>query len=211
VALPGERGASIMDREAQLLNLVPELVSLLQRGAEPKDALYWVLVVLSEGVGCESTGIRWKDGEDYPYYITRGFGPDFVGRERSLCDRDAGGAVLRDHRGSVRLACLCGAVVAGNVDSAQPCFTSGGSFWTNGLTELLRSSPPVTETITLRGECHRSGYESLALIPLRTNGSGLGLIQLNSRQEGRFTAEQVEQYEGVAGDITAAVADRIET
>jgi hypothetical protein len=178
---------------------------------EPKDALYWVLVVLSEGVRCESTGIRWKDGEDYPYYITRGFGPAFVGREQSLCDRDAGGTILRDLQGSARLACLCGAVVAGNVDSAQSYFTSGGSFWTNRLTELLHSSPPVTETITLRGECHRSGYESLALIPLRANGAALGLIQLNSRQEGRFTAEQVEQYEGAASDITRAVADRIGT
>ncbi len=102
-------------------------------------------------------------------------------------------------------------MVRGKTDAAHPCFSSGGSFWTNALGELLGSGGPGVAGITVRGECHRAGYQSLALIPLRTNGVALGLVQLNSREQGRFTAEQIELYEGLAGDVATAVGDRIKS
>ncbi len=148
-------------------------------------------------------------GEDYPYYVTRGFGPDFVRQEGWLCDRDAGGQILRHPDGRPRLACLCGAVVEGKPDWTQPCFTEGGSFWTNDMTELLRSTPPRAAGMTMRSHCHREGYESLGLVPLRAQGQSYGLLQLNSRTPGRFTAAQIASYEGLAGQVAAAAAARI--
>jgi GAF domain-containing protein len=184
------------------------LVSLLHRGAEPRDALYWVLVVISEDSRCESTAIRWREGEDYPYYVTRGMALDFVNSERSVCARDHSGRVLRDSSGAPRLVCLCGAVAGGHVDSQLPYFTSGGSFWTNSFTDLLQTDPPRAHGIVLRGRCPRDGYQSVALIPLRAEGAPLGLIQLNSREEGRFTEERIQQYEGLASDVAGAVGAR---
>jgi hypothetical protein len=93
------------------------LLSRLSSGADVKETLEEVLAAVSEASGCDSVGIRWKAGEDYPYFVTRGFGREFVVREGPLCERDAAGIVLRQADGSAQLACLCGAVVSGNVNT----------------------------------------------------------------------------------------------
>jgi hypothetical protein len=196
--------------DERLVSLVPRVLEWLQRGREPRDVLYWLLMVLSELSGCESLGLRWRAGEDYPYYVSRGFGPDFLRQEESLCDRDAAGQILRHSDGSARPACLCGAVVQGKTDPAQPYFTPGGSFWTNGMTDLLRSTPPSAAGIGMRDTCHRQGYQSVGLVPLRAQGETYGLIHLNSRASERFTAEQIASYEGLAAEVAAAAATPIE-
>jgi len=169
-----------------------------------------VLEAISEASGCESVGIRWKAGEDCPYFLTRGFGRDFVVREGPLCERDAAGLLLRHRDGTPQLACVCGAVVQGRADPSQPIFTEGGSFWTNGTTELLRDSPPSASVgIQTRNYCNEVGYESVALIPLRAGDEVHGLLQLNSRAPGRFTAEMIGQYEGLAGEIAGAVVPKL--
>lgn len=62
--------------------------------------------------------------------------------------------------------------------------------------------------IDTRNYCNAVGYESVALIPLRTQGECWGLLQLNSRTPGRFTRDRIEQYERVADIIAEAVAQR---
>jgi hypothetical protein len=203
------RAAPSAAHDERLASLVQKVLEWLQRGDDPAGVLYWLLAVLSELSECESVGVRWRAGDDYPYYVTRGFHPDFVSREKSLCDRDAAGQILRHSDGSPRLACLCGAVVQGKTDPAQPYFTPGGSFWTNGMTELLRSTPPTAAGIAMRDTCHRQGYQSVGLVPLRVEGEIYGLIQLNSRASGRFTAEQILSYEGLAAEVAAVAAKQI--
>jgi hypothetical protein len=46
--------------EERLASLVPRVLEWLQRGREPREVLYWLLMVLSELSGCESLEIRPK-------------------------------------------------------------------------------------------------------------------------------------------------------
>ena len=194
----------------ELRSRVRETLAGLSGGGEARETLEQVLDLVSEASGCESVGIRWRAGEDYPYFVTRGFGRDFVVREGPLCERSAAGLILRHPDGSAQLACLCGAVAQGRTDPRLPIFTKGGSFWTNGTTELLRDSPPSESTGTsTRNYCNEVGYESVALIPLRASEEILGLLQLNSRTPGRFTVEKIEEYEAVAREIATAAAGKV--
>ena len=195
----------------ELRSQVRETLAGLSGGGEARERLEQVLDVVSEASGCESVGIRWRAGEDYPYFVTRGFGRDFVVQEGPLCGRSAAGLILRHPDGSAQLACMCGAVAQGRTDPRLPVFTQGGSFWTNGTTELLRHSPPSAEAgVTTRNYCNAVGYESVALIPLRRSEEILGLLQLNSRTPGRFTAEKIEEYEAVAREIATAAAGKVD-
>jgi hypothetical protein len=179
-------------------------------GGDLREALEQVLAAVSDASQCESVGIRWKAGEDYPYFVTRGFGRDFVVTEGPLCSRDGAGTILRYPDGSPQLACMCGAVVSGRTDPALPIFTEAGSFWANGTSELLRSpSLGSPAGIVTRNYCNAVGYESVALIPLRKGDGILGLLQLNSRRPDRFTAEQIEEYEGIARAIAEAMSGRL--
>jgi len=199
-----------MTENQELITRVRQVLGRLQEGSDTQETLQALLVVLSEVSGCESVGIRWRADEDYPYYVTRGFGIDFVVREGPLCARDSAGLILRFRDGTTQLACVCGAVIQGRTDPSLPYFTKAGSFWTNGTTALLRDSPPSAAGIETRNYCNEVGYESVALVPLRAKGETYGLLQLNSRMPGRFTREQMAWYEQVAAEIALAAADVID-
>ncbi len=190
-----------------LTHRVREALSPLAEGADPRETLERALEIISDAIGCESVGIRWRAGEDYPYLLTRGFGRDFIIREGPLCDRDSAGMILRHPDGTAQLACMCGAIIRGRTDPSRPFFTERGSFWTNGTTALLAESPPGDAIgKKTRNYCNEVGYESVALIPLRAGDDTLGLLQLNSRTPGRFTKERIEEYERLADVIAEAVA-----
>jgi hypothetical protein len=199
-----------MDSEA-LAARIETLLLGLDREGEIRSVLEAAIDAISEASGCESVGIRWRAGEDYPYFVTRGFGKDFVVREGPLCERDAAGLILRHPDGTPQLACMCGAVAQGRTDARLPIFTPGGSFWTNGTTDLLRGAPPARSIAAhTRNYCNEVGYESVALIPLRAGDETCGLLQLNSRTPGRFTQEQILRYERIAQRIAEAAMGKID-
>ena len=191
----------------QLGEQVRAILSGVASRTDPRAALAEALDAISQASGCESVGIRWKAGEDYPYHVTRGFGRDFAVIEGPLCVRDTAGLVLRYPDGTPPYACMCGAVVSGKADPRLPFFTEGGSFWTNQTTAMLKETPPETMTgIKTRNYCNAAGYESVALIPMGARGTTWGLLQLNSREPGRFTKKKIEIYEKLAGEVAEALA-----
>ena len=94
--------------------------------------------------GCEAVGIRLKEGDDYPYYVTSGFPPEHVRLENQICARDDSGYVVRDSKGKPIIECMCGAVVSGRFDPSKNFFTEKGSFWTNNTTLLLATTTAET-------------------------------------------------------------------
>ena len=159
-------------------------------------------------LGCEAVGIRLRDGDDFPYFETRGFPAEFVEVENQLCLRDADGGVVRDSCGNPVLECMCGNVLCGRFNPALPFFTPKGSFWTNCTTGLLASTSEADRQARTRNRCNGAGYESVALIALRHGGETLGLLQLNDRAKDRFTLETIAFLEGAADQIAIALAQR---
>ena len=97
--------------------------------------------------GCEAVGIRLKEGDDYPYYVTRGFPPEHVRLENQICARDDSGHIVRDSKGNPVIECMCGNVVSGRFDPSKDFFTEKGSFWTNNTTLLLATTTAESEAI----------------------------------------------------------------
>ena len=54
--------------------------------------------------------------------------------------------------------------------------------------------------------CNSQGYESVAHIPLRVGSERLGLLQLNDRRNGFFSAEAVRYWEGLADYLAVGLA-----
>lgn len=155
--------------------------------------------------GCEAVGIRLGSEGDFPYYTTRGFSDDFVRAERSLCTRTAAGDVERDAAGHPELACMCGNVICGRVDPSKPFFTAAGSFWTNSTSELLATTTEA-DRVRTRNRCGGEGYQSAALIPLRSGTRTFGLVQCNDHQAGRFDASAIAELEHLADYVAIALA-----
>ncbi len=162
--------------------------------------------LMKDWSSCEAVGIRLKQGEDFPYYETRGFPDEFVHLENSLCEVDEQGEYVRDSRGNPVLECMCGNVIRGRTDASQPFFTEFGSFWTNSTTDLLGSTSEEDRQARTRNRCQGEGYESVALIPLRHGNNTLGLLQFNEPKRNCFNEEQIHLFERLASNLALAVA-----
>ena len=105
---------------------------------------------------------------------------------------------------------MCGNVINGKFDPRLQFFTQKGSFWTNGTTKLTESTTEKERQGKTRNMCHHSGYESVALIPLRANGKTLGLIQLNDPRIDMFKLKIIIDYEHLADKVAAVISNAIE-
>ena len=165
-----------------------------------------IIKLIKETTDFEAVGVRLREGEDFPYFEVNGFSKDFVETENYLCARDENGEVIFDEDGRPVLMCMCGSVIIGLADPSLPFYTEGRSFWTNSTTELLQSKLLETIRIPLRGYCNRAGYESVALVPLRSGDEIVGLLQLNDSRPGRFTPEMLRFFEGIGASMGIALA-----
>lgn len=92
---------------------------------------------------------------------------------------------------------MCIYVIQGTANPGLPVITPGGSFFCNGTTRFL-ASIPEDEKGSTRNVCNQMGYESVALVPIRTPSGIVGLIQLNDHRENMVPIELVEMLEEVA-------------
>ena len=185
------------------------MLGLLNAPTTAHDLMRQVTVLLRDYFGCEAVGIRLREGDDFPYFETRGFPAEFVRLENSLCHDDADGNLARDADGRPVLACMCGNVLCGRFDPAQPFFTARGSFWANDTTRLLATTTSADRQADTRNRCNGAGYESVALVALRTGETTYGLIQLNDRRKNRFTSQRIALLERLADSLAIGLFLRL--
>jgi len=186
--------------------LAREVLEILNRSKSPTDTVRDILFLVHKYTGFEAVAIRLQKDGDFPYYITHGFSEDFVETERSLCARDEEGNILHDGKGNPVLECMCGNILCGRTDPSLPFFTEGGSFWSNRTTDLLASTMEENRQARARNRCNGEGYESVALIPLKSGREIIGLLQFNDRRPDRFTLEMICFLEGLGTSIGIALS-----
>jgi PAS domain S-box-containing protein len=191
-----ERRQILIGRILETLNRPNEIINLIRD----------ILLLLKEHTGIEAIGIRLREGEDFPYFETNGFSSHFLEAEKHLCIRDNAGEIIRDSNGNACIECMCGNILCGRTDPAYPFFTEGGSFWTNSTTELLASTSEEDRQARTRNRCNSEGYESVALIPLRSGDEIIGLLQLNDSRRDSFSSEMIHFFERIGAAIGIAVA-----
>ena len=181
-----------------------KILSILNRENEWQQLIQDILKCIKEFTGFEAVGIRLKEGPDYPYFETNGFPADFLKTENFLCSRDKCNNIIMDNDGNPILECMCGNVIRKLTDSTKPFFTTDGSFWSNNTTELLAKTTDVDRQAHACNCCNSSGYESVALIPLKSGDETIGLLQFNDKRTDRFTAEIIQFFESIGSTIGIA-------
>ena len=183
-----------------------EVLAALNQSDGMLETIRNVLAVIKERTGIEAVGIRLREGEDFPYYVTRGFSDEFVEAENYLCARDHNGKTIYDPDGSPCLECMCGNVLRGRFDPLLPFFTEGGSFWSNCTSDMLASATEEDLQSRTRNRCNGEGYESVALIPVRVGDETIGLLQLNDRRKGMHSPEDIHFFENLCQSVAISLA-----
>ncbi|MBI5604223.1 MAG: HAMP domain-containing protein [Deltaproteobacteria bacterium] len=134
--------------------------------------------------GCEAVGIRLRDENgNIPYMAYLGFSQKFYETESPLS--------LKTDR------CMCINVVKGTCDPRLSFYTEDGSFYINGTTRFLATVSEEDKGQT-RNVCNQTGYESVALIPIRLGTHIMGLIHLADRKENLVPLDSVKILEKAA-------------
>jgi len=199
------RDITDLKRAEAYREMAREILQMLNEPGDLPIMIQRVLAVLKTRTGFDAVGIRLQDGEDYPYVAQMGFSPDFLLTENTLIGRTSDGGVCRNPDGHVSLECTCGLVISGKTDPANPLFTRGGSCWTNHSFPLLDLPPGADPRYRPRNTCIHQGFASVALVPIHVKDRIVGLLQFNDRRTGCFSLDTVEQFEGIASLIGAAL------
>jgi PAS domain S-box-containing protein/putative nucleotidyltransferase with HDIG domain len=186
--------------------LARDVLGRLNQSEGTTDTIRDILQMVKKSTGVEAVGIRLREGDDFPYSQTNGFPDHFVEMERDLCARDEAGRIVRDTEGNPVLEGMCGNILRGRTDPNLSFFTEGGSFWSNCTTELLASPTEKDRQARMRNRCNGEGYESVALIPLRSGDEIIGLLQLNDHRRNQFTLEMIQFFEGLGASIGIALS-----
>jgi len=191
-------------REVQQL-LALQVLAALNQPSDQALPVREVLGLIKDFAQVEVAAIRIKDGEEYPYFECAGLSSDFIQSENPLCALTEAGEVIHDEKGRCVLECLCGSVLTGMGADLSFSFTSYGSLWTNSLAELMDSGFPHTLETPTRNRCLREGYQSFALVPLRSDNRIVGLLQLADSIPGMFSLEVIHFFEKLTAGIGIAV------
>lgn len=176
-----ERELSISRIFLEISNKYADLSQLLHAFADETQRL----------THCEAVGIRLLDEKgNIPYLAYRGFSSQFYEQESPLSIRTD--------------KCMCINVIKGTTDPALPFYTEGGSFFMNGTSRFLATVSDEDKGQT-RNACNKTGYESVALIPIRTDKLILGLIHLADRKENMVPADMIKTLEQVAVSLGVGV------
>lgn len=172
-----------------------------------------ILSRIKEISGCQSCGIRLSEDGDFPFYIHEGLPDFFLKRENSLLVRDENGNIVYDQNCHPLLDCMCGNIIKSHFNPSFPFFSKKGSFWTNSTTLLISSLTEEQKKFIgpTRNLCNYSGYESVALIPLKTGTGVIGLVHLADPRENMFTVERITELERVVEESASMIehADKI--
>ena len=195
--------ATIYEQE----NLLSSLIKELNGSSDFKNSIKILCGKLNEITSCSCISVRMEDNGDYPYYAYHGFPETFIRKEYSLCIKDKEGNIVRE-KGSEKylLECMCGNVIRKRFDTSMQFFTEKGSFWSNNTSALLASTTETDRQSNTRNYCNSCGYESVALIPIKSDGKHIGLIQLNDMRQNMFTIELVKYIE-LVGEIIGVIIE----
>jgi len=188
----------------KLLNI--KILNQINKSEVWKNCIEEILSEIKQFTGFEAVAIRLNEGEDFPYYVTKGFPDHFVEAERYLCTCDSMGEIKRDSNGNPYLECMCGNIICGRTDDSKNFFTEGGSFWSNNTSKLLSETTDDDRQTRTRNRCNSEGYESVGLFPLKAGDEILGLLQLNDMRLHQFADDNLEFFEDIGVTIGTAFA-----
>ncbi|MFA4826149.1 MAG: PAS domain S-box protein [Methanoregula sp.] len=168
----------------QIVSLTARIYQIANQAGSLQEMLDGFVDEFMAFSGCEAVGIRLLDGEgNIPYQAHKGFPMPFYESETPL-------SIKSDE-------CMCIYVIKGTINPGLPVATPNGSFWCNGTSRFLATVSEEDKGHT-RNVCNAMGYESVALIPIRTSAGILGLVQFNDHRENMVPLDMVRTMEDVA-------------
>jgi PAS domain S-box-containing protein len=178
--------------------LIRNLLELFAKKTSRKEYLDSLVELIHNWSGCRCVGIRLVNEKRYiPYESYVGFSKEFLKLENMLSlDTDV---------------CACIRVIEGKFESQDtPVITQNGSLYLCNSTEFVNGLTEKEKT-RYRGNCIRSGFLSVAIIPIRYHEQTLGAIHLTDEREGMVPLNTIQFLELMAVPLIGEAIHRFNT
>lgn len=185
-----------------LEKLSKQVLDRLNKSGYKINEIKDIIFLIKNFIDFEAVGIRIKQGDLYPYYETNGLPGNFIKKTNDICLYNKKNAKQSNKIKSYD--CMCGTIISGTTDPSYPFFTHNGSFWTNNLSKLLEENPHNISKYFTRDICINAGYNSIALIPIRTDDKIIGIIQINDKRPDVVNHEIIRTLESIGASIGIA-------
>ncbi|MEN8614758.1 PAS domain S-box protein [Dehalogenimonas sp. THU2] len=172
------------------------ILALINKATDVKSLLNNLVLEIKDITGCSVSAIRLVDERgSIPYRAYSGFANGFFEFENAL-------SIISDK-------CMCINVITGTTDPKLPYYTPSGSFYINATTAFLSSVADDEKGVT-RNACSAFGYESVALIPIKSGTKIIGLIHIADHNENMVPLSVVNQLETLTYDVGIAIERLVE-
>jgi two-component system, NtrC family, response regulator AtoC len=174
------------------------ILALLNQKHLDMVTIWEILDTLKDFTGLEAIGLRLKEDDDFPccaFSAAQLADADINPKSQSGNSPDAGAPSAGQ--------CICRDIIFGRADLSLSYFTVGGSFFSNSMSELT-DSPSGDHCFA--NQFGRQGYESVALIPVKSTGEIIGILHFNDERKNLFTSESILFFEAMAAIIGNVLA-----
>ena len=169
-----------------------DLLKFFAVSSSRKDYIGSVIELLQEWTGCCCIGIRVLDRQgNIPYESYTGFSQEFWQSENWIS--------LKNHQ------CACIRVMLEKPEPQDfPAMTPFGSFRSDNTLDFLETLSEEEQS-RFRGLCIKTGFKSVAIVPIRYQNTVLGAVHLADKKEGMVPLEKIEFIESITTLIGEAI------
>lgn len=111
---------------------------------------------------------------------------------------------LRDETILRNVDCMCGRVCRGDTDPSLDLFTPNGSFF-SGRSQGIPERYTPEQLGPVRGRCLTSGFETIALVPVRAGGETVGMLYLSDPSPDAIPQETFALLERFCNEVGSAL------
>ncbi len=179
------RDVSDLRETERRIALTNELLKLYTRKFSRKEYLDVAVELIRDWSGCKYVGIRMLSEDGYiPYASCVEFSPSFLESENML-------SIASDQ-------CACIRIIREKPESQDlVAMTPHGSFYTNDSYSFVAGLSEA-ERDRFRGVCVRSGFQSIAVVPIRYREKVCGAIHLADEKKDMVQLRNIELFEQLA-------------
>ncbi|RPI33749.1 MAG: PAS domain S-box protein, partial [Nitrospiraceae bacterium] len=181
-----------LEKEKNHIKVTNNLLELFVQRISLKEYLDSVVDIIQQWSGCRCVGIRILDKNgNIPYESYVGFSQDFLKSESFL-------STEKDQ-------CACIRVFTGRHERQDlSALTQYGSFYSNNAFAFVKGLTGADKS-RFRSVCVESGFESVAVIPLRYQKKVIGAVHLADEREGMVPVKNVKFIENLSYMIGGAI------
>lgn len=160
---------------SQIFSFARNLMELLNNREVGLEAYGQILDKLMDFLEIGACAIRLRLGDDFPFFVSRGFSDRFIEEDNFICCRDLDGNVARHENGKPRFSCFCGEVISRDAGRLTAPLTPSGILIANGESEL----DPAGRDLCVNApkiKCVLEGFSAICLTPIKSSEGVAGLL-----------------------------------